>query len=485
MNFRYLSRVLGMFLMFVSFTMVLPLVWSLGSGDYDVAKDFIFSMLIGGVAGALLFIMGRNASEQDFFRREGLAVVSLGWILTAAVGALPYAFCQAFPGNIIDCYFESMSGFTTTGATVLSNIEAMPQGLLLWRSFTQWLGGMGIVVLFVAVLPALGVEAKYLYKGEVPGVKKDGLRPRIKDTASLLWKIYLGLTGAEIILLKLGGLSWFDSMCHTFTTLATGGFSTKNASIAHFNSLYIEMVMIAFMVIVGVNFSLYAHAIRGRRLRSFKDTEFGTYLLFLASAIVLLFLSRTFFESGTGMAGTLRESAFQAVSIMTTTGYCTADFDKWNSFARMLLVCLMFIGGCAGSTGGSMKVIRLIMVFKMAVREVRKYFFPRQVRALKVGGEVIQDNTMNSVAGFFGLFLGFFAIGVLLMTLFGLDLVTAASSVIATLGNVGPGLAGVGALENYGHLPGAAKLILTFYMVLGRLELYAVLALLAPDFWKE
>ncbi len=484
MNFRYLSRMLGMFLMFVSFTMVLPIVWSLGMRDYDVTLDFAFSLLIGGAIGLVLFLVGKKES-RDFFRREGLAVVALGWILAAAVGALPFFFSRDFPGNFIDCYFESMSGFTTTGATVLSDIEVMPQGLLLWRSFTQWLGGMGIIVLFVAVLPALGVEAKHLYKGEVPGVKKSGLRPRIQDTASLLWKIYLGLTGAEILLLKFGGMSWFDSICHTFTTLATGGFSTKNASIAHFNSLYIEVVIIAFMVAVGVNFSLYAHAIRGRRLRPFKDSEFITYLGFLVCAWGLLFLLRLFYESGVGSASNLRESAFQAVSIMTTTGYCTADFDRWNSFARMLLVCLMFVGGCAGSTGGSMKVIRIIIIFKLAVREVRKYFFPREVRALKVGREVVQENTMNAVAGFFGLFVGFFAIGTLLMTMFGQDLVTAASSVIATLGNVGPGLAKVGAVEHYGHLPAAAKVLLSFYMVLGRLELYAVLALLAPDFWKE
>jgi trk system potassium uptake protein TrkH len=485
MNFRYLCRILGMFLVFVSSTMILPLIWSLGAGEKVEARGFAFSLLIGVATGFALYFAGRKARGQDFFRREGLAVVSLGWILAAALGALPYAFCPLFPGTFIDFYFESMSGFTTTGATILSEIEAMPQGILLWRSLTQWLGGMGIIVLFVAVLPALGVEAKHLYKGEVPGIKKAGLRPRIQDTASLLWKIYLGLTAAELALLKLGGMTWFDALNHTFTTLATGGFSTKGASIAHFQSLYIEIVIIAFMFMVGVNFSLYAHAIRGRRVRLFRDTEFRAYLLFLVLACFLLFLSRVSFESGVTTGQSLRESAFQTVSIMTTTGYCTADFDLWSPFARILLFSLMFIGGCAGSTGGSMKVIRVLMLFKFAVREVRKYFFPRQVRALKIGDEVIAENTMNAVAGFFALFIGFFAIGTLIMAMFGMDLITAASSVIATMANVGPGLAGVGPIEHYGHLPQAAKLILSFFMVLGRLEIYAVLALLAPDFWKE
>ncbi len=485
MNFRYLCRILGMFLIFVSSTMVLPFIWSLGAGEKIEARGFIFSLLIGVAAGLALFFAGRKARGQDFFRREGLAVVSLGWILAAAIGALPYAFSPSFPGTIVDCYFESMSGFTTTGATVLAQIEAMPQSILLWRSFTQWLGGMGIIVLFIAVLPALGVEAKHLYKGEVPGVKKAGLRPRIQDTASLLWRIYLGLTVAELALLKLGGMTWFDALNHTFTTLATGGFSTKNASIAHFQSLYIEIIIIAFMLMVGVNFSLYAHAIRGRQVSLFRDTEFRAYMIFLVLACLLLFLSRLSFESGITTGQNLRESAFQAVSIMTTTGYCTADFNRWNHFARILLFCLMFVGGCAGSTGGSMKVIRLLMLFKLAVREVGKYFFPRQVRALKIGDEVIAENTMNAVAGFFALFLGFFAIGTLIMALLGMDMITAGSSVIACMGNVGPGLAGVGPVENYGHLPQAAKLILSGFMVLGRLELYAVLALLAPDFWKE
>jgi trk system potassium uptake protein TrkH len=484
MNFRYLFRLLGMFVMFVSFTMALPLAWSLAKGDYDVALDFVLSMLIGGAAGILLFLSGKK-SEQDFFRREGLAMVSLGWILAAAAGALPYAFSSSFPGSFIDCYFESMSGFTTTGATVLSEIDTMPQGILLWRSFTQWLGGMGIIVLFVAVLPALGVEAKYLYKGEVPGVKKGGLRPRVRDTASLLWKIYLGLTASEIILLKLGGLSWFDSMCHTFTTLATGGFSTKGQSIAHFQSLYVEIIIMVFMVVVGVNFGLYAHAIRGRAGRLLKDSEWRTYMLFLFAGFLLLFGSRMVLEAGGEAGGKVRESAFQAISVMTTTGYTTADFDSWNNAARMLLILLMFIGGCSGSTGGSMKVVRVIMLFKMAVGEVRKYFFPRQVRALKVGGEVIGESPLSSVTGFFALFLGFFAIGSLVMAMLGVDMITATSSVIACMGNIGPGLAGVGAVEHYGHLPEAAKLILSFYMVLGRLELYAVLALMAPDFWKE
>lgn len=486
MNFRYVSKILGMLIGFMAGTMGLPLLWSLYRGERAMAAEFAWSMLIGGALGLLLYLFGRK-SEQEFYRREGLAVVSLGWILAAAVGALPFWLCHDFnpAGGYVDAYFEAMSGFTTTGSTVLTDIEAMPEGLLFWRSFTQWLGGMGIVVLFVAVLPALGVEAKKLYKVEVPGIKKEGATPRIRETASLLWKIYFGMTVAETALLMAGGMSLFDALCHTFTTLATGGFSTKNDSIAHFRSFYIEIVMVVFMVMVGANFGLYVGALRGRAREFARDVEFRTYVFFIVVMTVLVSLSLLWGRTHVATGPALRESLFQVTSMMTTTGYCTADFDTWTPFARVALVALMFVGGCAGSTGGSMKVIRLIVVFKSALLQVQKFFFPRIVRQVKVGGVVMPDETLNSVAGFVVLFIGIWAIGTLYMAGLGLDIVTAATSVIATLGNIGPGLAGVGAVENFGWIPPAGKIFLSLCMVLGRLEVYTVLVLFVPAFWKE
>jgi len=483
-NFRYVAKLLGQLLSGVSLTMLLPLAWSAYRGEWAIVRIFADSILLGIILGAALAFWGRR-TKQEFFRREALAVVSLGWILAAAVGALPFFLSHRFPGGYINCYFEAMSGFTTTGATVLSEIESVPEGLLLWRSFTQWLGGVGIVVLFVAVLPALGVEAKHLYRVEIPGVIKDGTRPRIRESASLLWKIYLGFTVLECAFLMLGGMTFFDALNHTFTTLATGGFSTKNAGIAHFNSLAVEGVIVFFMLAVGVNFSLYASAVRGKIRQFWKEPEFRAYLAFLLGAVILLTLSLTAHRYYPSPATSLRHSLFQAVSIMTTTGYYTADFDQWPSFARILLILLMFVGGSAGSTAGSIKVVRIVALAKMAWIELQHFFFPRRVRTAKLGKSVLPEESRHAVFGFFILFVAVFIFGTVFMAGLGLDPITAASSVIATLGNVGPGLGGVGAVQHYGHIPAPGKIFLSFCMVLGRLEIFTVLVLFLPEFWKK
>ncbi len=487
MNFRYVSKLLGMLIAFASATMIFSIPWSLLAGETGMVLAFVKSMVIGVAVGGALFAWGRKITDE-FFRREGLAVVSLGWILVAAVGALPFWFCPAFAadaGGFVDAYFESMSGFTTTGSTVITNIEGMPQGLLFWRSFTQWLGGMGIVVLFVAVLPAMGIEAKHLYKVEVPGIKKEGGAPRIKDAAGLLWKVYLGLSVAEAVLLKLAGMTWYEALNHTFTTMATGGFSTRNASVAGFDSLAIEIIIIIFMLLVGVNFSLFVGALRGRARDMLRDVELRTYLIIIAAVTLALTASLMVGGIYDSYGRSFRDSLFQAVSIVTTTGYCTADFDEWTPFARMTLVALMFVGGCAGSTGGSMKVIRVLVVAKAGALEIEKFFFPKMVKQVKVGGTTLPDATMRAVLGFSALFIGVWAFGSLFMAVLGMDLETAASSVIACLGNIGPGLAKVGAVENFGWISAPGKIFLSFCMVMGRLELFTVLVLFVPSFWKE
>ncbi len=487
MNFRYVAKVLGMLLAFLSATMLLPLAWSAGAGETAMVIDFAWSMAIGLGLGGVLFFIGRKSSS-DFYRREGLAVVSLGWIAGAAVGALPYFLCPEFnpAGGFVDAYFESMSGFTTTGSTVLSDIDAMPRGLVLWRSFTQWLGGMGIVVLFVAVLPALGVEGKHLYRVEIPGIQKEGALPRIRDAASLLWKIYAGLTVAEVVLLMLGGLSFYESLNHTFTTLATGGFSTRNESIAaaQFQGTYFPVVFIIFMILLGTNFSLYIACLRGRFRDLFRDVEYRTYIGLLVGATLLI----TFFlllQHDVSAGRAIKDSAFQVTSILTTTGYVTADFNEWPQFARVLLVVLMFVGGCAGSTGGAMKVARVIVVVKIAVLQVQKFFFPRMVKQVKIGGKALPEETLYQVAGFFIIFVGAWVLGTIYMSTMCPDLETAATTVLATLANIGPGLSAVGAVENFKWIPAHGKMFLSLCMVLGRLELFTVLVLLVPGFWKE
>ena len=485
MNFKYVSKILGMLISFMSAAMLLPAAWSIYREEWSSMEDLLVSMAIGVAVGVAFYIYGRK-SEQEFYRREGLAVVSLGWIFGAAVGALPFYLSVEFvPGGYVNAYFEAMSGFTTTGSTVLSDIESLPEGILLWRSFTQWLGGMGIVVLFVAVLPALGVEAKHLYKVEVPGIKKEGATPRISETASLLWKIYFGFTIAETVLLMIGGMTFFDAMNHTFTTLATGGFSPKNASIAHYDSLFIELVIIVFMILVATNFSLYVAALRGRFRGFRKDTEYHVYLSLILAASVLITISLLLGGTYDSFGKAVRESVFQAVSIMTTTGYATANFDNWTPFAKVALVAMMFIGGCAGSTGGSMKVARIIVVFKTAILQIQKFFFPRMIKPVKMGKVTLPEETLHSVLGFVMLFIGIWVIGTLYMAFLGLDIVTAATSVIATLGNIGPGLAGVGAIENFGWIPAAGKVFLSLCMVIGRLEVFTVLVLFVPAFWRE
>jgi len=486
MNFRLIAKTLGQILIFISLSMVVALPWCFEEepGGRECLNAFLTSMLVGVALGGGLWILGRRASRQ-FFRREGLATVAFAWILIAGVGALPFYFSGFFPGNYLDCYFEAMSGFTTTGATVLDKIEPIPKSLLFWRAFTQWLGGMGIIVLFISIFPALGIEAKHLYQVEVPGIEKKGIMPRIRDTASILWRIYLCFTAWEIFLLLLGGASFFDACAHTFTTLATGGFSTYTASISGFNSLYIELVIVLFMFLVGVNFSLYARAFQGNIRPLVRNREFLTYVSFLLGAVIFLWISLLVFRDYSSPFSALRNALFQAVSIMTTTGYATADFDRWNDFARFFLLGLMFIGGCTGSTGGSIKVMRIMITIKTAGMELKKFFFPKRVISLKLGKEPVEKEVISLVFGFIVLFIGAFIISTFALLAMGLDPITSMSATIACLGNIGPGLAKVGPATHYFHLPYPAKALLSFLMVMGRLEVYPVLLLFLPGFWRK
>ena len=433
------------------------------------------------LVGLILALVTRGKTELS--RKDGFGIVTFGWLAAALFGSLPYLLC----GTITDfpsALFETMSGFTTTGASILTDLEAIPRGVMFWRCLTQWFGGMGVLVLCVAILPFLGVGGMQIYRAEMPGPSKDRLTPRIAQTAELLWGVYLALTVIETLLLKVGGMSWYDALCHSFCTVSTGGYSTRTASVAAFNSLYIESIITIFMFLSGINFALHFRAMRGEVTSYFKDPEFRFYLAI--TFISITFLTFEIWRTVHDNVGTaLRAASFQAVSIITTTGFGTDDFNQWPNVARLSMVLLMFLGACAGSTSGGIKSIRIFVLFKLIVREIRLFMMPNAVLRVKLGKKSLPEETASNIAAFVLIFMLTFAICSLLMAFFTPDIETATSSVIATLGNIGPGIAHVGPTSNFAGIPAPGKLILTFCMLLGRLELYTVLILFLPRFWEK
>jgi len=495
---------------------------------------FALSIVVSLAAGSGLWLATRRVSRQHFTATEGFAIAALGWILFSLLGGLPlylsvnptlaaeaeYAKVGMSPGptfTYVDGVFEAMSGFTTTGSSVFGTcrsddgpgrgaIEALPKSVLFWRSLTHWLGGMGIVVLCLALLPALRAGGYQMFQAEVPGPTADRFMPRVRETAAILWGVYVLLTAAETGLLLLGGMPLFDSMCHAFGTMATGGFSTKDLSIGHYaaighaSAFYFEMVINVFMFLAGVNFILHYQALRLNFGGYRRNGEFRFYCIVLGLAIVLL---TTFMQlcptAVTSDFGTdLRQAVFQTLSITTTTGFCTADFDQWPQLCRALLVFLMFCGGCAGSTGGGMKQVRIMVVLEYAHRAVMRLLRPGLANRIRVGGESLPEQLVGSIIGLVLLWGIVFAVAsVLLIPLVGnaafpghgmtqdYPLVTASTAVAATLNNIGPGLSGVGATCNYGWLPPSAKLLLILCMLMGRLEIYSVIVILLPLTWRR
>jgi len=494
MNYRLVLKYLGHFAIALGLLMLPAAAWAVYFREWAPLAAFSVSVVLSCAFGAVLALIGRDA-PSNLYQREALGFVGLSWLMAAGLGAMPYVFAGVF--HPVDAYFECMSGFTTTGSSVMTDIEGTAKSILFWRSFTHWLGGMGIVVLFIAVLPYLGAGGKQLFKSESPGPDPPGLRPRIKDTASILYKIYLAFTVAETVALMLAGMTLYDALCHTFGTLATGGFSTRQASIGAFDSLAVDTIIIFFMICAGSNFALYFAMLRGNWKALWKDSEWRVYIAVIVVCIAAVTLNLRGIGGATaadpegaqpvyGSAGAaLRYASFQVVSIMTTTGYCTADFDAWPHFSRMLLVVLMFVGGCAGSTGGGMKVVRIIIVLKMAYWRLETTFRPKAVRAVRVGRQVVDDDVRQTVYGFFVLYLAWFVGGALFMSFLGLPFQTAVSSVAATLNNIGPGLELVGATQNYHHVPMIGKVFLSLCMALGRLELFSILVLFVPAFWRR
>ncbi len=462
MNIQLTLRILGALLLFLAAALLFPIPFALYFND-GAAASFLWSAGITFLTGLVLFRLCR--SDRDLSVREGFAIVTFGWLFYAVFGALPFVISNAIPSPL-DAMFETMSGFTTTGASILTEIEGLPESVLLWRSLTQWLGGM------------------QLFKAEVPGPTADRLKPRIQDTAKLLWGVYVILTVAETILLMFGGMTLHEALCHSFATLATGGFSSRNASVGAYNSAYIDWVVTLFMFLAGVNFSLHYQALRGRLGEVRRNEELRTYFGITVAAIVALVIFN-FGQVYDSFADNLRYSAFQAVSIMTTTGFATADYERWPVIGQYLLVFLMFIGGCAGSTGGGMKVARILLLFKHAHVQLFRLIHPRAIRLVKLGNIPVDREVMQAILGFFALFMGVFVFASFLMAASGMDLVSAGAAVIATLSNIGPGLGSVGPTDNYAHVSQFGKSVLMICMLLGRLELFTVLVLIFPTFWRK
>ena len=482
MHLRTVLRFIGIVILFLGISMVVPLAVSILYQDGST-RSFFLSIFVTCGVGLLLSIFTEKREEGQLNHRDGVAIVTFGWISAALFGTLPFLFSGAIP-DFSNAYFESMSGFTTTGASILQDIEALPEGLLLWRSQTQWFGGMGIIVLSIAILPFLGVGGMQLYKAEIPSPVVDKLKPRISDTAKTLWKVYLLITTLEIILLALGGMSLFDAICHAFCTMPTGGFSTKNASIAHYHSPYLDGVIIVFMLLAGINFSLHYKLIKGNVTVFGKDPECRVFLILVALLIgvVTLDIYGTVYDS---LAKAFRFAAFQVSSIITTTGFVTADYGGWPPFSQKLLLLCMFLGAMAGSTGGGIKTMRIILVVKHSYQEIFRIIHPHAVTKLKLGGRAVQPEILSSIWGFIILYLGIFVVSAVVMAALGLDVISAFSSVAACIFNIGPGLGSVGPVSNYLTVPLMGKWVLIFCMLLGRLEIYTAIVLLIPEYWRK
>ncbi|MEA3287291.1 MAG: potassium transporter TrkG [Candidatus Marinimicrobia bacterium] len=481
-------NVLAALTLIIGVSMGLSLLVSLGYGDGDASALFeamIITLSVGGVG----YIFTRH--NHVLAPRQVFLSVSLSWISASLFGALPMFFATEI--SYTDCFFEAMSGFTTTGASILNDIESLPHGILFWRSFTHWLGGMGIIVFTVTVMPLAGRSGTLLFAAEAPGPVSDKITPRMSETAKILYYVYALISLVEFLLLWLGPMDWFDSACHTFGTMATGGFSTKNASVAHYQSAYVDWVIIIFMVMAGTNFSLHYFGLHGKFISYIRSREWQFWMSILGTAIVLLvgdlYFSnyyRSNIEAVQALkAEPLRQIVFQVVSIITTTGFATADFEQWSTYAQFLLFGLMFIGGMAGSTGGGIKAIRILLFTKMAITELRRMIHPRAYLPIKLRNQFVDDNAVRNTTTFLLFFMVIFVGLAFFLTGFGHDLVTSTTASVSMLCNIGPGLADVGPTDNYSFFSDLEKWVMAFVMMLGRLEVLTVVVLFNRHFWRS
>jgi len=476
---RPVLHFLGVLLLFIAAFMLVPVICAVVYHEPEV-EHFIISTVFAGVTGFGFLKIGQQSKEVHL--REGFAVAAIGWLLLIMVGALPYFLSTEIP-SLTDAIFESTSGFTTTGASIIEDVEALPRSILFWRSFTHWLGGMGIIVLTIAILPVLGIGGMQLYQAEVPGPIKDKLTPRIGQTAKLLWGFYTGMTLVETALLMLAGMSLFDALCHSFGTVATGGFSTRNNSIAAFENPWIHWIIILFMFLAGTNFSLHLRAIKGRPIKYFRDSEFRFYMFSIITGVVII--CATNWVSFTHLESTLSDVIFVTVSQATCTGFTTVNYELWHPEAILVLIVLMFMGGMVGSTSGGLKSMRCLIILRRIKIEIRKLVHPQGVYALRFNKIVIPENIISNIMVFAVSYILIFLILASLLLTMGLDYGTSFGATIACLSGVGPGIGLVGPAENYHTLPMAGKWVLIAAMYLGRLELMTVLVLFSRSYWRK
>lgn len=503
MNQRAVAWLLGCVSLLLAAFLLVPAGIGYAFAERVHALAFLFASGVSALAGAILILANRGRTlttegKPDYFRREGLAVVALSWFLVSALGALPYIFTGTMV-SFVDAFFETASGFTTTGSTVLTGdgIDGMSHAIGFWRSFTHWLGGFGIVMVFVVLFPTGG---RSLFRSEIPGISREAGHQRVRDSALGLMRIYVGMSLVEFVLLWVLDMTPFDAAIHTFGTIATGGFSTHAESIAYFMSWKIELVIGVFMFAAGVNFAFYDLFARVGRRQAWgalsRSLEFRVYAGLVVGSVLLIATILWIWGGGGGVLGAelpdyrhfpraLRDSFFQVVCLQTSTGYATADFDQWPQFCRVLLMGLCVIGACAGSTGGGLKVVRLVIVARAALRGVQAFVRPRAIHDVKVDGTVLEEGVVGAVTSYFILWILIFCGGVLALSAYGIGLEEAGTAVLATLNNIGPGLGRVGPTVNYGHFPDGVKVLLSVFMILGRLEFYAVVALFVPGFWRR
>ena len=479
-NIPIIINLLGSLLMMNGIFMLSCLIISI---IYE--EDILIGLGLAGTitlsAGFTAWIATRFASNKNIRKRDGYLIVTLGWLFMSMFGALPYFFTGAIP-DFTNAFFETISGYTTTGATILTDIEVLPKGILFWRSLTHWIGGMGIIVLTVAILPLLGIGGMQLFVAESPGVSPDKLHPRITETAKRLWFVYVALTAMEMVLLYLAGMNLFDAINHSMSTMATGGFSTKNASIAYYTSPAIHYIIIIFMFLAGTNFTLMYFGFKRTYSKVFRNEEFRWYLI-TSIVLVVLVAAGVYYFTPKDMELSFRDAAFQVISIITTTGFITADYTVWSPVLTFVFFIIFFIGGSTGSTAGGIKMMRHVVLAKNSILELKRQLHPSAIIPVRFNGRAVPLGITFNITAFILIYLLFFFLGSLFMSFLGLDFASAIGSVTATLGNIGPGLGAVGPVENYSEIPVIGKWFLSFLMLLGRLELFTVLILFMPYFW--
>lgn len=480
MNITAILNIIGHVMKYEIILLLIPFFVALFYGQGD-ANAFLYTVLL--MIPIALILIKIKGKKNEIYTKEGFLTVGLAWIVISFFGALPFVFSGAIP-SLVDAFFETSSGFTTTGASILTEIQSLPKGILFWRSFTHWVGGMGFLIFILALMPTFSGNTIHLLKAESPGPTPGKIVPKIKQTAKILYAIYFVLTLIETIFLKGAGLSWYDSIIHALGTAGTGGFSNMNASVAAFNNPAVEWIITIFMLLFGVNFVLYFQLIRGNVKAFFKSEELKWYLIAVFASIIIIAVNIIPFNHG-DVTKSIRDSAFQVSSIVTTTGYATVNFNLWPTLSKVILIMLMFMGAMAGSTGGGIKTIRIVIIFKAIRREIDKILHPRRVKSVKIDGNVVEEETISGVFLFIFAYIIISLIAIFIVSFDNFDITTTVTSVIATLSNIGPGLEMVGPAGNFSVFSDLSKLVLSFCMLAGRLEIYPMLILFSPSLWKK